>query len=91
MSPIIFGSLQDSPSDLPLSPEPQSLATPPKSSVGDVRPSSEDQHETQLQACWDKSIAKHMKLWEGYHDVHVLMVKWNDDIDDLKVKAEVQQ
>jgi hypothetical protein len=42
-----------------------------------------------LQECWDKSIAKHMNLPAGYQNVHVLMIKWADQIDQLKVRQEV--
>lgn len=91
MAPAVSRSSRGSLLNLPLSFEQQSLATPPISSAGDAQSSTEDQNETQLQACWDKSIAKHMNLWEGYRDVHVLMVKWSDDVDQLKVKAEVRQ
>lgn len=89
MAPAITRSSQGLLPGLHLSTEEQSLATPPNSAAGDTQPSTEDQHETKLQACWDKSIAKHMNFWEGYRDVHVLMVKWADEIDELKVIAEV--
>jgi hypothetical protein len=62
--------------------------TPPNSGIDGSRPSN-DQREMVLQKCWDKSIAKHMDLPDGYHNVHVLMVKWHDDIDQLKVRQEV--
>lgn len=63
---------------------------PPSSLSLDFRSSRDDQHETKLQECWDKSIAKHMDLLDGYHNVHVLMIKWQDEIDQLQVRQEVQ-
>jgi hypothetical protein len=69
--------------------ETQCLATPPGSSISEFHDASDDQQESKLQKCWDKSIAKHMDLPDGYHNIHVLMVKWHDDIDQLRVASEV--
>jgi hypothetical protein len=48
-----------------------------------------DEEQSKLQECWDNSIAKHMNLPDGYQNVHVLMIKWADKIDQLKVRQEV--
>jgi hypothetical protein len=76
--------LLDIPQDFPL--------TPTSLIDGDAQPLVPDQceiDEAYLQECWDQSIAKHMDLPDGYSDVHVLIIKWHDDIDDLKVRQEV--
>ncbi|CAO2652825.1 Nn.00g022360.m01.CDS01 [Neocucurbitaria sp. VM-36] len=65
------------------------LPSPLSLTVSDYRSSRDDEHETKLQQCWDKSIAKHMDLPNGYHNVHVLMIKWQDEIDQLDVRQEV--
>jgi hypothetical protein len=45
--------------------------------------------ETRMQNYWDASIAKTLNPSDGYQSVHVLIVKWQDDIDRLHVKQEV--
>jgi hypothetical protein len=55
----------------------------------DLDASRDDEEQSILQECWDKSIAKHMDLPDGYQNVHVLMIKWADKIDQLRVRQEV--
>ena len=38
---------------------------------------------------WNEAIAKNMNLPEGYEQVSVLIIKWADELDELKTKAEV--
>jgi hypothetical protein len=68
--------------DLP--PSPLSLNT------SDVPISQNDEEQSRLQEHWDKSIAKHMNLPDGYQNVFVLMIKWEDEIDQLGVRQEVR-
>ncbi|ORX96605.1 hypothetical protein BCR34DRAFT_578572 [Clohesyomyces aquaticus] len=68
--------------DLPL--------TPLSSNASDVR-SRDDQDATRLQETWDKSIAEHMDLPNGYHNVHILTIQWKNEIDQLHVKEEVDE
>lgn len=49
----------------------------------------DDKDESKLQECWDKSIATRLKIPIGYHNVHVLMIKWKDEIDQLQTRKEV--
>jgi len=72
-----------------LSTDPTLLPSPLSVDPPDIRSSKEDLRQTKLQECWDKSIAKYMDLPDGYHSVHVLVVKWHDDIDQLNVRDEV--
>lgn len=65
------------------------LPSPLNSHASDIHSSADDEHETKLQQHWDSSIAGNMNLLDGYHNVHVLMVKWHDDIDQLEVRSEV--
>ena len=58
---------------------------------GPIRSARDDQHEAKLQQCWDKSIAKHLDLPDGYRNVHVLVIKWQDAIDQLQVREEVRK
>lgn len=69
--------------DTAIPPSPLSL------NASEVQLSKDDRHETKLQEHWDKSIAKHMDLPDGYHNVHVLIIKWADEIDQLGVRQEV--
>ncbi|KAH6838690.1 hypothetical protein AA0119_g11571 [Alternaria tenuissima] len=78
----------------PLSPrssvnDTSSLPSPLSLNPGEIRYPQDDQHEAKLQQCWDKSIAKHLDLPDGYRNVHVLVVKWQDAIDQLDVRQEV--
>lgn len=43
----------------------------------------------QMQSWWDEGIAKNMDLTDGYSKVAVLLIKWADEIDDLKTAKEV--
>jgi hypothetical protein len=65
------------------------LPSPLSLNSNEVRLPHDDQDETRLQQCWDKSIAKHMDLPDGYRNVHVLMIKWQDKIDQLDMRGEV--
>ncbi len=38
---------------------------------------------------WDEAMARHMVLSEGYTHVSVLIIRWADNLDDLKTKKEV--
>ncbi|KAJ4292411.1 hypothetical protein N0V90_009073 [Kalmusia sp. IMI 367209] len=82
LSPV--GDLRLNTTSLPPSP----LSLNP-SDTGESCLTKEDRHATRLQEHWDKSIAKNMNLPDGYHNVHVLIIKWHDDIDQLKVRSEV--
>jgi hypothetical protein len=42
-----------------------------------------------MQVWWDEAIAKNMDLPDGYNKVAVLLVKWEDELDELKTKKEV--
>lgn len=50
----------------------------------------EDREATNLQECWDENIANQLNLQNGYVRVYVLIIKWNDTIDQLKVQQEVR-
>ena len=49
------------------------------------------QHEraAEMQMWWDEAIARNMNLPDGYSKVAVLIIKWHDELDDLKTRAEV--
>jgi hypothetical protein len=47
------------------------------------------QRADHMRIWWDEAIAKNMSLPEGYLSVSVLIIKWADELDELKTKAEV--
>jgi hypothetical protein len=49
----------------------------------------EDHMNDQMRGWWDSGISKYWNLPEGYSSVAVLLVKWQDDLDDLKTAEEV--
>ncbi|OCK80678.1 hypothetical protein K432DRAFT_297177 [Lepidopterella palustris CBS 459.81] len=46
---------------------------------------------SEMQLCWDESIARNMDLPDYYRNVAVLMIKWSDELDELKTRAEVEE
>jgi hypothetical protein len=44
-----------------------------------------------MQEWWDDAIARYMGLEDGYEHVAVLLIKWDDGLDELKTKSEVEQ
>lgn len=58
-------------------------------------PSTEDavykQRAAEMQMWWDEAIAKNMNLPDGYSKVAVLIIKWADELDELKTKEEVRR
>jgi hypothetical protein len=89
MAPLSRCNVRD-----PLSPrsslnDTSSLPSPLSLNPGEIRYPQDDQHEAKLQQCWDKSIAKHLDLPDGYRNVQVLVIKWQDAIDQLDVRQEV--
>lgn len=51
--------------------------------------SSYSEDAQRMQSQWEESIAKHRKAPEGYVNVAVLLIKWEDEIDDMKTGKEV--
>lgn len=71
-------------------------AGPPMPTGAPSRPSSmgpkddaEKQRAANMQMWWDEAIAKNLNLPEGYHNISVLIIKWADELDELKTKEEV--
>lgn len=57
-------------------------------------PSIQDvQHQEQaeeMRSWWNSEMKKHMSQPDGYSKVGVLLIKWADELDDLKTRSEVQ-
>ena len=44
---------------------------------------------SEMQLWWDEAIARSMNLPDGYQNVAVLIIKWSEELDELKTAAEV--
>ena len=47
------------------------------------------ERNAEMQMWWDEAIGRNMDLPDGYSKVAVLLVKWDDELDELKTRAEV--
>lgn len=56
------------------------------SNSGDV---AQGKRAAEMQMWWDEAIVRNMDLPDGYAKVAVLLVKWADELDELKTRAEV--
>lgn len=44
----------------------------------------------EMQMWWDEAIGRNFDLPDGYAKVAVLLIKWDDELDELKTRAEVR-
>lgn len=74
-----------------LNPKALSRLDIPQSSVvaTNQRQNEAETCQSEMQGWWDQSIRKYLGLPDGYQKVSVLLIKWDDEIDQLKVKQEV--
>ncbi|KAI8939315.1 hypothetical protein NX059_003105 [Plenodomus lindquistii] len=65
--------------------------------LSDASPYEEEPHSDypeksqKMQSWWEEAYAKHMKTPEGYTKVAVLLVRWEDEIDDMRTGKECQE
>ncbi|KAF2263479.1 hypothetical protein CC78DRAFT_270147 [Lojkania enalia] len=52
---------------------------------------ADKKREADMQIWWDEAIAKNMDLPDGYEKVAVLLIKWADELDELKTRAEAEE
>lgn len=43
----------------------------------------------EMQMWWDEAMGRNFDLPDGYAKVAVLLIKWDDELDELKTRAEV--
>ncbi|KAF2011644.1 hypothetical protein BU24DRAFT_286054 [Aaosphaeria arxii CBS 175.79] len=60
------------------------------------RPNGEEEHAIQeraaeMQSWWDDAIARNMNLPDGYQEAAVLIIKWDDELDELKTRDEAEE
>ena len=79
-------SIEDVPRDAPSTLQGSQLLD-----TGSQTPEDAVQQErsAEMQMWWDEAIAKNMNLPDGYTKVAVLIIKWQDELDDLKTRQEV--
>ena len=46
--------------------------------------------KAEMQMWWDEAIAKNLNLPDGYAKVAVLLIKWADEVDELRTGKEVR-
>jgi hypothetical protein len=52
--------------------------------------SSEQDTAMAMQTWWDEAAKRNLNLRDGYQNVSVLLIKWADELDELKTQAEVR-
>lgn len=52
---------------------------------------SEQDTAMAMQTWWDEAAKRNLNLRDGYQNVSVLLIKWADELDELKTKHEVRQ
>jgi hypothetical protein len=50
---------------------------------------NEEQENSRLQCLWNKQMESAYKNPSGYREVSVLLISWDDELDDLNTKDEV--
>lgn len=56
----------------------------------DVADRETQEKAAEMQVWWDEAIARYMGLNDGYEKVAVLLIKWDDGLDELKTREEVR-
>jgi len=80
--------IEDAPQSGGTTPSESKLLEPSTSSPTD---DADKQRADHMRIWWDEAIAKNMSLPEGYADVSVLIIKWDDELDELKTRPEVSR
>ncbi|KAL5375336.1 hypothetical protein DPSP01_011246 [Paraphaeosphaeria sporulosa] len=52
---------------------------------------AQQKRAAEMQMWWDEAIVRNMDLPDGYAKVAVLLVKWEDELDELKTRAEAEE
>ncbi|KAL1639171.1 hypothetical protein SLS58_008139 [Diplodia intermedia] len=48
-------------------------------------------HRSQMQRWWDESVSKNLGVHNGYKQTFVLFVKWDEELDQLRVGKEIAE
>ena len=70
-----------------LSPDiaPALIVDPRETSIDGVT----DEENSRMQVWWNRAMCEEMKIPEGYQNVAVLIIKWTEELDQLKSGNEV--
>ena len=86
-APPINGTLQANSPHSPHSPHSPSESPTPSKAQDLISTSEKDNSTWQLD--WNRTVRQELNLPEGYDRVTVLIIKWENDIDELKTEKEV--
>lgn len=64
------------------------LIEQPNPSTQDVK---DQECAEEMRSWWNNEMKKHMNQPDGYSKVAVLLIKWADELDELKTKKEVSR
>ncbi|KAJ4382093.1 hypothetical protein N0V86_002422 [Didymella sp. IMI 355093] len=59
--------------------------------IQDTQEDDAQVRDQRMQAWWDQAVAANLALQDGYDKVAVLLVKWADEIDELRTREEVRE
>lgn len=83
---IRISSIEDEPKN-------DSVALRDSEALVQRKPSQESiayqKQKAEMQMWWDEAIAKNLNLPDGYSKVAVLLIKWADEVDELRTGKEV--
>lgn len=48
-----------------------------------------DEENSKMQVIWDQAMCKEMQIPSGYQNVAVLIIKWTEELDQVKSGSEV--
>ncbi|KAF2799523.1 hypothetical protein K505DRAFT_230897 [Melanomma pulvis-pyrius CBS 109.77] len=85
---IRIESIEDVPTQVESAPQATPLIEQNSATPEDV---ANQERAAEMQMWWDEAIAKNMDLPDGYQKVAVLLVKWEDALDELKTRAEAEE
>jgi hypothetical protein len=57
--------------------------------IPSIQDAEDQERAEEMQTWWNTEMAKHTDQPDGYKHVAVLLIKWADELDELKTKDEV--
>lgn len=84
---IRIQSIDDEPSQNGAIPQSEGRVAESTPSAAEI---NQQEKAAEMQNWWAEAIARNMDLPEGYSHVAVLIIKWEDELDELKTGDEVR-
>ena len=82
---IRIESIENAPQDYTVALQSPKLVEQDSQSLEDA---AEKERAAEMQVWWDEAISRNMNLPDGYQSVAVLLIKWDDELDELKTRKE---